>query len=107
MDDIKETIKAAEELLEHKPDMQNLRDALAAEADMQRRLEEAGGGLIAMPAGIWTPEDGWLSAVRSMQYAVENFKKVDDGDIGHDWPAVLKQLEELCEKLVAIVAEAQ
>jgi hypothetical protein len=107
MDNINETIKAVEELLKSKPDMQNLRDALYQEADTQKRLEDAGGGLIAMPAGTWTPEEGWLSAVRSIQYAVENFKKVDDGDIGHDWPVVLKQLEELCEKLVAIVAEAQ
>jgi hypothetical protein len=64
--------------------------------DTAARQEAAGCGLVAMPAGTWTPSMDWYGSVKHLQYVVAKFKEETPGD-DH-----LAELEELAMKLNAV-----
>lgn len=62
--------------------------------DTAARQKEAGCGLVAMPAGTWTPSMDWYNSVKHLQYVVAKFKKENPG-------ADLDELEGLAGQLNA------
>lgn len=111
MNDIKSTTSWANELLtQFNAGDVNSQDIAAARWEAEdanaRSMAAYGhtGGLVAAPAGTWTPSMGWYSNVKAMRNIVESYKnKKPDGVDTEEWTAALAELDELSEKLTSIV----
>lgn len=122
MADIERTLKWAKELEKEydwdianpSKDYRSINHADIAAAVYEARDIEArstekyghAGGLVAVPAGTWTPSMSWTHSVWRLKNVVNDYKeKTPEGMNSEEWAAALAELVELCDKLNAIVDE--